>query len=93
MFEVIEYHNGLVKCLSFETEDGHAVIGVMAPGEFEFISVGNGYFTVISGIIFIMLPSHLVWKPYKPYETIIIPTDIKYKVKCSANASFKLIYQ
>ncbi|HNQ60507.1 MAG TPA: pyrimidine/purine nucleoside phosphorylase [Bacteroidales bacterium] len=93
MFEITEYYGGLVKCISFEVDGGQAVIGVMAPGEYEFTSSRTGYFTVTTGVIFLMLPSHLVWKPYKPYETIIIPPDIKFKLKCTANTSYKLIYQ
>ena len=93
MFKVNEYYDGKVKSFSFISEEGPATIGVMAPGEYEFSTASTEYMTVTCGILSVMLPSQSSWKTYKPYETFIVPSNVKFRVKCTADTTYKCIYK
>ena len=56
MFKVNEYFDGKVKSLAFNSMDGPATVGVMAPGEYEFGTSTVEVMTVLSGVLTVKLP-------------------------------------
>jgi hypothetical protein len=93
MFKVNEYFDGKVKSIGFENLDGPATVGVMAPGEYEFGTSTIEYMTVISGAMEVLLPGESKWKTYKPFETFVVPKDVKFKVKLEQDCSYRCFYK
>ncbi len=93
MFKVNEYFDGNVKSIAFENEEGHATIGVMAPGDYEFGTSTVEYMTVISGVLTVQLPGASVWKDYKEGETFIVEKDTTFKLKVREQTAYRCIYK
>jgi purine/pyrimidine-nucleoside phosphorylase len=93
MFKVNEYFDGKVKSIAFENADGRATVGVMAPGDYEFGTSTVEYMTVVSGALEIQMPGENKWKTYKPFETFVVPKDVKFKVKVAQDSSYRCIYK
>ena len=93
MFKVNEYFDGKVKSIAFENADGRATVGVMAPGDYEFGTSTIEYMTVVSGALEIQMPGENKWKTYKPFETFVVPKDVKFKVKVAQDSSYRCIYK
>lgn len=93
MLKVNSYYEGSVKSISFMCEEGPATVGVVTPGEYEFQTTSTEYLTVTSGLLYIMLPSQSVWRAYKPYETIIIPPNVRFRIMAKRDASYKCLYK
>jgi purine/pyrimidine-nucleoside phosphorylase len=93
MFKVNEYFDGNVKSIAFENADGRATVGVMAPGDYEFGTSTIEYMTVVSGALEIQMPGENKWKTYKPFETFVVPKDVKFKVKVAQDSSYRCIYK
>ncbi|HEX7410767.1 MAG TPA: pyrimidine/purine nucleoside phosphorylase [Bacteroidales bacterium] len=93
MFKTNEYFDGLVKSIAFNTPEGPATVGVMAPGEYEFGTSATEYMTVTSGRLFIMFPESVIWQLYKTFETFVVEKDAKFKVKVVSEASYLCLYQ
>jgi purine/pyrimidine-nucleoside phosphorylase len=93
MFKTNEYFDGRVKSIAYETADGPATIGVMAPGEYEFGTSTTEYMTVTSGTMEVLMPGETEWKTYKAFETFFVPKDVKFKVKVHTDASYRCLYK
>jgi len=92
MFKVNEYFNGNVKSLAFETEDGPATIGVMAPGNYEFGTSTIELMTVTSGTLTVRLPGSEEWRDFSAGETFRVEKDRKFQLKVAAAASYLCLY-
>ena len=93
MFKVNQYFEGKVSSLAFETNEGKATIGVIAPGEYEFGTSTVEHMTVTSGIMEVMLENETVWKTYKEFETFVVPASSKFKMKVKADTSYRCLYR
>lgn len=93
MFKTNEYFDGKVKSIAFETAEGHATIGVMAAGEYEFGTTTVEYMTVTSGTMEVMLPGETEWKSFSEFETFIVPKGVKFKVKMNDDAAYRCLYK
>lgn len=93
MFNVNEYFGGKVKSIAFETGEDRATIGVMAPGEYEFGTNTVEYMTITSGTLHVQLPGETEWKAYKEFDTFIVAKDVKFKVKCEGDTSYRCLYK
>ena len=93
MFKTNEYFDGKVKSIAFETKEGPATIGVMAPGEYAFGTSTVEYMTVISGEMNVLLPDDKEWKTYKEFETFIVDKDKKFGVKTLTDTSYRCLYK
>ena len=93
MFKTNEYFDGKVKSIAFNTPEGPATVGVMAPGEYEFGTSTSEYMTVTSGELLIMFPESVTWKLFKTYETFFVEKDVKFKVKVVSDTSYFCLYQ
>jgi len=65
VFNTNEYFDGKVKSIGFETPEGKATIGVMAVGEYEFVTSTVEYMTVTSGKLTVLLPGSDEWKDFR----------------------------
>lgn len=93
MFHVNEYFDGKVKSLAFNSSSGKATLGVMAPGDYEFGTSTVEYMTVVSGVMEVMLPAENQWKSYKPFETFMVPKDVRFKVKMNEETAYLCRYE
>ena len=93
MFKTNEYFDGKVKSIAFQTADGPATLGVMAPGEYEFGTSTVEYMTVVSGEMTVLLPNETEWKTYKEFDTFMVPKDAKFKLKIVGDAAYRCLYK
>jgi uncharacterized protein YaiE (UPF0345 family) len=88
MFKVNEYFGGKVKSLAFQTADGPATVGVMAPGDYEFGTSTLEIMTVVSGTLTVKLPGSEVWKDYKAGARFTVESGKKFQLKVAADAAY-----
>ncbi len=93
MFKTNEYFDGKVKSIAFTTPEGPATIGVMAAGEYEFGTQSVELMTVTSGQMLVMHPGETMWKTYKEFETFTVSKGVSFKVKVSADTSYRCYYR
>ncbi|NTW25752.1 MAG: pyrimidine/purine nucleoside phosphorylase [Lentimicrobium sp.] len=93
MFKTNEYFDGKVKSIAFETNEGPATVGVMEAGEYEFGTSTVEYMTVTSGEMDVMLPGETAWTNFKPFETYIVPANVKFKVRMKGDTSYRCLYR
>jgi uncharacterized protein YaiE (UPF0345 family) len=93
MFKVNEYFGGRVKSIAFQTPEGPATIGVMAPGEYEFGTSTMEIMSVVSGVLTVRLPGAAEWKAYRAGDKFIVEKDRKFQLKVSADASYLCLYR
>jgi len=93
MFKTNEYFNGQVKSIAFDTPEGPATLGVMAPGEYEFGTSTVEYMTVVSGTMVVQLPGETEWKEYKPYDTFIVGKDRKFTLRIASDTAYLCLYR
>ena len=93
MFKVNEYFNGTVKSIGFQTAEGPATVGVMAPGDYEFGTSTKEIMTVVSGALTVKLPGSESWREYKAGETFIVEKDRKFQLKIAVDAAYLCLYR
>jgi purine/pyrimidine-nucleoside phosphorylase len=93
MFKTNEYFDGKVKSIAFNTQDGPATVGVMAPGEYVFGTSSVEFMTVTSGLLSIMLPGDTEWHDYREFETFRVDKDVKFQVRVTEETSYRCLYQ
>jgi uncharacterized protein YaiE (UPF0345 family) len=93
MFKTNEYFDGKVKSIAFTSSGGPATLGVMAPGEYEFGTSTVEFMTVVSGEMVVLLPGQQDWKTFRPFETFIVESGQKFKLRISADAAYLCLYK
>ena len=93
MFKVNEYFEGKVKSIAYQTTEGPATIGVIAPGEYEFGTSTVEYMTVTSGEMDVLLPGEKDWKLFREFETFVVPKDRSFKVKTEKDVTYRCYYR
>jgi uncharacterized protein YaiE (UPF0345 family) len=93
MFKVNEYFDGRVKSIAFQSPDGPATVGVMAPGEYEFGTSTKEIMTVVSGILTVKLPGAEMWRDYKAGDSFTVEKDSKFHLRVASDASYLCLYR
>ena len=93
MFETNDYYNGQVKSIAFNTQEGRATVGVMAPGEFLFSTTTVEFMTVTSGLMSVLLPGDSEWRDYREFETFRVEKNVQFKVRIAEETSYRCLYQ
>ena len=93
MFKTNTYFEGTVMSIAIENEDGVATIGAMKAGEYEFGTSTVEHMTVVSGGMDVMLPGGTAWNTYKPFETFIVPKDVRFKVSMKSETAYICHYK
>jgi purine/pyrimidine-nucleoside phosphorylase len=78
VFKVHEYFDGKVKSLAFQTAEGPATIGVMAPGDYEFGTSTVEIMAVVSGALTVKLPGSEAWTTYMAGDGLTVAADAAY---------------
>ena len=92
MFKINEYFQGRVKSIAFQSEEGRATVGVIAPGEYEFGTVDPEVMTVTSGSMEAKLPGG-DWITYAAGQSFEIAGDARFQVRLAAEASYFCLYR
>lgn len=93
MFKVNEYFGGNVKSLAFQTAEGPATVGVMAPGEYEFGTSTVEIMTVVSGRLTVRLPGHEVWKVYEAGMSFRLEANQKFQLQVAVDTAYLCLYR
>lgn len=93
MFKTNEYFDGKVKSIAFNSNEGPATVGVMAPGEYEFGTSSKEFMTVVSGKLIVKLPDNSNWKDFKNGETFIVEANKKFQLKVEVETSYICYYK
>jgi uncharacterized protein YaiE (UPF0345 family) len=93
MFKVNEYFGGKVKSLAFQTAEGPATVGVMAPGDYEFGTSTLEIMIVVSGTLTVKLPGSEIWKDYKAGASFSVEAGKKFQLKVAADAAYLCLYR
>ena len=93
MFKTNEYFEGKVKSIAFETKEGPATIGAMAPGEYTFGTSTVEIMEIISGSLFIKLPESDKFIEYKKGESFMVESDKKFGVKVEEESAYLCLYK
>jgi uncharacterized protein YaiE (UPF0345 family) len=93
MFKTNEYFDGKVKSIAFNSKEGPATLGVMAPGEYEFGTSSKEFMTVVSGKLTVKLPDNSNWNDFKNGETFIIEANKKFQLKVEEETSYICYYK
>jgi purine/pyrimidine-nucleoside phosphorylase len=93
MFTINDYFDGQVKSIAFNTQEGPATVGVMAPGEYIFGTATVEFMTITSGLMSILLPGETEWHDYREFETFRVEKNVKFQVKVAEETSYRCLYQ
>ena len=93
MFKTNEYFDGKVKSVAFNSSQGSATIGVMAPGEYEFGTSTLEIMEVVSGELIVKLPGSQDWKSYKKNDTFIVEKDQKFQLQVKEETAYICYYK
>lgn len=92
MFQVNEYFDGRVKSIAFNSDEGPATIGVMAPGEYEFGTSTVEIMQVISGAMTVQLPGKQEWQAYHAGDSFRVESGVKFQLKILSDTSYLCLY-
>lgn len=93
MFKTNSYFEGKVMSIALQNADGPATIGAMKAGEYEFGTATVEHMTVVSGKMEVMLPGEAEWTAYTPFQTFIVPANIRFKVKMETETAYICHYK
>ncbi len=93
MFKVNEYFGGNVKSLSFQTAEGPATVGVMAPGDYEFGTSTVEIMTVVSGKLTVRLPGSEKWQDHPAGTSFRVEADQKFQLKVAVDTAYLCLYK
>ena len=93
MLKVNEYFGGRVKSIAFETGEGPATVGVMAPGEYEFGTSTVEIMTVVSGQVTVKLPGSENWRDFRAGDTFTVGANLKFQLRVPADAAYLCLYK
>lgn len=93
MIKVNEYFDGKVKSLAFETAEGPATVGVMAPGEYEFGTSTVELMTVIAGKLTVKLPEAADWRDFGPGATFTVGANEKFQLQVATDTAYLCLYR
>jgi uncharacterized protein YaiE (UPF0345 family) len=93
MFKVNEYFDGTVKSIAFETAEGAATIGVMAPGEYEFGTAQREVMHVVSGALSVKLADDSDWETFETGSQFQVPANSKFQLKVASETAYLCEYR
>jgi len=93
MFKTNEYFDGQVKSIAFQTAEGPATVGVMAPGEYEFGTSTVEIMKVVSGQLVVRLPGQSDWQTFTPCQTFTVQAGQKFQLKVAVDTAYLCLYK
>jgi uncharacterized protein YaiE (UPF0345 family) len=86
------YFEGKVQSLGLDTENGHATIGVITPGQYTFTTATEERMVITSGILKVKLPQE-AWKTVLAPEEFIIKDNTSFNVEAAHDVSYICYYK
>lgn len=93
MLKVNEYFDGRVRSIGFETPEGPATVGVMAPGHYEFGTTTREIMTVTCGVLTVRLPGDGEWRDYRAGESFEVGKGLKFSLRVASPAAYLCLYR
>lgn len=93
MFKVNEYFDGTVKSIAFGMSEGHATIGVMAAGDYEFGTNQLEVMHVIAGALTVKLPGSEQWETFAAGTQFTVPANSKFQLKVAQDTAYLCEYR
>ena len=93
MFKTNTYFNGNVQSIAFQTPEGPATVGVMAPGDYEFGTGSLEIMQVISGQLVVKLPGVSDWAAFGPGETFTVQAGQTFQLKVAVDTAYLCLYR
>jgi purine/pyrimidine-nucleoside phosphorylase len=93
IMKINEYFNGNVTSIALESAEGKATVGVIAKGEYEFVTATVEIMTVVCGKLEVQLANQLNWITYKKHESFSVPKDSKFKVRAAEDTPYLCLYK
>ena len=93
MLKVNEYFEGNAKSISFQTATLPATVGVISPGEYEFVTTKKETMTVVSGALTVLLPGMDTWMTYAAGESFEIAGQASFKAKSDIDTAYLCTYE
>jgi uncharacterized protein YaiE (UPF0345 family) len=85
------YFEGKVQSLGLDTEKGHATVGVMKKGTYQFSTSTVETIIVVSGIMNIKL-ANSEWTKYAEQEKFEVPANSKFDIICDTDVAYICYY-
>lgn len=92
MFKTNEYFDGNVISIAFNSEDGPATVGVMAPGTYEFFTSSKEKMVVVSGALTVRLPGSDQDQTFEAGSSFGVESGVSFGVKVVSDTSYLCIY-
>ena len=93
MFKTNSYFDGNVQSIAFQTPEGKATVGVMAPGAYEFGTDTLEIMRVISGELVVKLPASADWATFTAGETFTVAAGEKFQLKVAVDTAYLCLYR
>jgi purine/pyrimidine-nucleoside phosphorylase len=93
MLKVNEYFDGKVRSIGFETADGPATVGVMAPGDYEFGTATVEIMQVVSGALTVKLPGESEWRTFSAGQSFTVAKGVKFALRVAVATAYLCLYK
>ncbi len=93
MFKTNQYFDGKVTSIAFQTAEGPATLGVMAPGEYEFGTSTLEIMNVVIGELVVKLPNSAHWKAYQAGTSFTVEANQKFQLRVAVDSAYLCLYQ
>ena len=85
------YFEGTVQSLGLDTEKGHATVGVMKKGTYQFSTSTVETIIVVSGVMDIKL-ADCEWTKYTEQEKFEVAANSKFDIVCDTDVAYICYY-
>ncbi|WP_461451861.1 pyrimidine/purine nucleoside phosphorylase [Mucilaginibacter sp.] len=85
------YFEGKVQSLGLDTDKGHATVGVMKKGTYQFSTSTVETIILVSGTMDIKLPEGQ-WTKYAELEKFEVPANSKFDILCDTDVAYICYY-
>ena len=93
MFKINQYFDSKVTSLAFQTTEGPATIGMMAPGEYKFGTATLEIMNVISGALLVRVPNSDDWVSYSTGTSFTVEANKKFQLKVAVDTAYLCLYK
>ena len=93
MFKTNSYFDGNVQSIAFQTPEGRATVGVMAPGAYEFGTDTLEIMQVIRGELVVKLPASADWETITAGATFTVAAGQKFQLKVPVDTAYLCLYR
>jgi uncharacterized protein YaiE (UPF0345 family) len=93
MLQVNEYFDGQVKSIGFANQEGHATVGVMAPGSYEFGTNTVEIMQILSGAARVQLTGEANWQTYQAGSKFTVAAKSQFRLEIAVETAYLCRYE